>query len=112
MIVIKYSGSVLFSIENRTCWHNIITNDIKSLSWYSVWYPQETSLEIDHDKVIILDGNDYFLIKGDFDETRNVWEYGDKGYDPYNIMVYRKEVLKIRQLVKIKVAVFRITRIF
>lgn len=94
-IVIKYSGTVSFSISNKSCWHNIITRDIKSLSWYSVWYPQETSLQINHDKVILLNGSDYFLVKGNFNETRNIWEYGDKGYDPYNIMVYRKEILNI-----------------
>lgn len=93
-ILIKYSGSVAFSFEKRTCWHNIITKDIKSLSWYSVWYPQETSIKINHDNVIIEDGKDYFLVKGVYDENQNVWKYGDKGYDPYNIMAYRKEVLK------------------
>ena len=93
-ILIKYFGSVAFSFEKRTCWHNIITKDIKSLSWYSVWYPQETSITINHDNVIIEDGKDYFLVKGVYDESQNIWKYGDRGYDPYNIMAYRKEALK------------------
>lgn len=93
-ILVQYSGSVAFSFEKRTCWHNIITKDIKSLNWYSAWYPQETSIEINHDIVIMEDGKNYFLVKGIYDEDHNVWEYGDKGYDPYNIMAYRKESLK------------------
>jgi len=93
-IQIRYSGSVAFSPEKRSCWHNIITRDIKSLSWYSVWYPQGTSIEIQHDKVKILNGSDYFCVKGHYDEALNVWEYGDEGYDPFNIMAYRKEVLQ------------------
>jgi len=93
-IEIKYSGTISFSLENRSCWHNIITSDIKSLSWYSCWYPQELSIEIKHDKVIILNGQDYFLVKGRYDERGKAWEYGDRGYDPYNIVLYRKKALQ------------------
>lgn len=70
-IVIKYNGSVSFSVENR-CWYNIITSDIISLSWYSVWFPQETSINIDHDKVYLLNGSNYFLVKGVYDNERNI----------------------------------------
>ena len=84
-ITIKYYGSV-------TGWHNIITRDIKSLSFYSVWFPQETSIPITHDKVTIPNGQDYFVIKGTYE--KNTWEYGGKGYDPFNIVAYRKEGLK------------------
>ena len=94
IITVKYSGTVEYSQEKRSCWHNIITKDVKSLSMYSVWYPQETSIEINHDKAIIFDGSKYFLVKGVFYANRNVWEYGDNGYDPFNIMAYRKEALK------------------
>ena len=94
-IEINYNGSVAYSLENRSCWHNIITNDIKSLSWYSSWYPQDTSVGIVHDKVVILDGSRYVVVKGTYDEARNVWEYGDNGYKPFNIVAYRKEALQV-----------------
>ena len=84
-ITIEYHGKA-------TGWHNIITRDIKSLSYYSVWFPQDTSIPITHDKVIIPNGQDYFVVKGIYD--KDVWEYGGKGYDPFNIVAYRKERLK------------------
>jgi len=93
-IEIEYSGTVAFSSENRVCWHNIITDNLKSLSWYSVWFPQETSITVNHDKVIIKNGRDYFVVKGIYDKSRNVWEYGGKVFDPFNIVMYRKETLK------------------
>jgi len=94
-LTINYMGSVAYSLENRSCWHNIITDDIKSLSWYSAWFPQDTSVEIIHDKVIVVSGDDYFIVKGCFDEVRNIWEYGGNGNDPFNIVAYRKSVLKV-----------------
>jgi len=95
-IEINYSGTIAFTFSNGTgsCWHNIITKDIKSLSWYSVWFPQKTSIAINHDKVIITDGNELFVVKGIFNESQNTWEYGGKGYDPFNIVAYRKEALQ------------------
>lgn len=38
---ISYSGAVQFNAEKQKNYNNIITEDIVSLSWYSVWYPQE-----------------------------------------------------------------------
>ena len=93
-ITLNYSGTVAYSQEKQSCWHNIITRDIKSLSFYSAWYPQETSIEINNDEVILLDGDRYFLVKGVFNKEQNTWEYGNRGYDPFNIMAYRKDVLK------------------
>jgi len=94
-ITIIYTGAVAYSPENQSCWHNIITRDITSLSWYSSWYPQNTSVKIIHDKVVIPKGDAHFVVKGIWDEARHSWEYGDKGYDPFNIVMYRKEKLNI-----------------
>jgi len=94
-IAITYSGTVAFSFEERSCWHNIVTRDLKSLSFYSTWYPQDTSIAINRDKVVIVNGQDYFVVKGDYNEANNTWEYGGKGYDPFNIVVYRKDKLQI-----------------
>lgn len=88
-IILKYSGNT------PSGWNNTITKDIVSLSWYSVWYPQKTSIEIERDKVNVLQGGEYFLVKGIFHEQQNTWEYGGKGFDPYNIMLFRKEKLKV-----------------
>jgi hypothetical protein len=86
-LIIKYSGSV-------STWHNVITDDIKALSWYSVWYPQETSVELLKDEVDIHGLSDYFVVKGIYDEKTKIWKYGGRGFDEYNVIAYKKSVLK------------------
>ena len=92
---IAYAGTVCFSPEAGTCWHNTLTKDFKSLSWYSAWYPQEVSIPISHDMVAVKEGKAYFVVKGDYDAKRDIWLYGGKGYDPFNIVAYRKESVRM-----------------
>lgn len=87
-IVIKYSGSVF-------TWHNNLTEEIKALSWYSVWYPQELSHSVGSDEVHIHGCEDYYVVKGSYDQDNEVWKYGNCGYDPYNIIAYKKDALKV-----------------
>lgn len=87
-IIIKYSGSVF-------TWHNNITEEIKALSWYSVWYPQELSHNVSSDQVEIYECENYYVVKALYDENNKVWKYGNCGYDPYNIIAYKKDALKI-----------------
>jgi len=94
-IEISYNGSVAYSPKDRACFHNIITKDIKSLSWYSSWYPQDASVGIVHDKVVLLEGSRYVVVKGTYDAARDVWEYGGNGYDRFNIVAYRKAALQV-----------------
>jgi hypothetical protein len=82
-ITIKYHGTV-------SAWHNVITEDLKALSWYSVWYPQEISIDSSIDEVFIHQGSDYFIVKGCFDATTQIWHYGGHGYDPFNIIAFKK----------------------
>jgi hypothetical protein len=84
---ISYHGSI-------DGYHNIVTNNITTLSWYSVWYPQEIPFDF-NDEVIIENSEDLFIVKGFFCPEKKVWQYGGKGYDPFNIIAYKKDVLKI-----------------
>ena len=93
-IAIEYYGSVQFDLEKRKNWHNIVTDDFVSLSFYSVWYPQDISVDISIDNVIIKDGHHWFVIKGIFNPEDATWEYGNKGFDPYNIVAYNSASLQ------------------
>lgn len=92
---LTYCGSVRFDLEKRANWYNIVTDDFVSLSFYSAWFPQELSVEIPEDKVIIEDGSRWFVVKGDYDPDTLTWEYGGKGFDPYNIVAYDRTTMKV-----------------
>jgi hypothetical protein len=79
----------------KDSWYNVITEEIKSLSMYSVWFPQELPLKNIEDRVVIKGDDDLFVVKGIFDNEKRIWYYGGRGYDPFNIIVYKKSVLKI-----------------
>jgi hypothetical protein len=89
-VSIEYSG-VAYG------WHNVISDKIKALNWYSVWYPQELSINVKHDEITIYDSSDYFIVKGVYEESNRIWRYGDKGYDPYNIIAYKRNSLCIAE---------------
>lgn len=93
-ITIAYCGSVQFDMEKRKNWYNIVTDDFVSLSFYSAWYPQEMSIDISIDKVIIEDGQRWFVVKGIYKNKNSTWEYGNQGFDPYNIVAYNRDFLK------------------
>ena len=93
-ITIAYCGSVQFDMEKRKNWYNIVTDDFVSLSFYSAWYPQEMSIDISIDKVIIEDGQRWFVVKGIYNNKNSTWEYGNQGFDPYNIVAYNRDFLK------------------
>ncbi len=92
---ISYCGSVQFEPEARKNFNNIITEDIVSLSWYSVWYPQELPFKILNNKVIIGNGAPWFVLKAKYNDENNTWKYSNPLYDPYNIVAYRKNKLHI-----------------
>jgi hypothetical protein len=96
-IIIMYSGTLYSGTleKNRICWCNIITPEMRSLSYYSAWCPQETSIPIVNDKVVMLNGEEYFVVKGSYNSSHKAWEYGGKGYDPFNIVAYRKDKMQV-----------------
>ncbi len=93
-VYIKYSGSIHFDEANKKNWHNEITKDFVSLSWYSVWFPEDLSVDISADKVIVKNGHKWFIVKAEYDEKNDVWIYGNKGFDGYNIAAYAKDKLQ------------------
>ena len=60
--VIEYEGSVQFDPAQRKNWNNIITEDIVSMNWYSIWYPQELSVRLSHGKIIVLHGQHWVVV--------------------------------------------------
>lgn len=87
-LFIHYTGIV----DN---WYNIITEDLISLNWYSVWFPQDTSLPVTNEKVLIYGCSNYVILKATYDSTLKVWVYDNTVYDPCNIIAYKKDRLLI-----------------
>lgn len=86
-ILIKYAGV-------PSGWHNQVADEVKSVNWYGTWYPQEASCDVGLDEVSIHGCEAYEVVKGVYNPTTKLWQYGGQGYDPYNILVYKKESLK------------------
>lgn len=85
-VKIVYSGPVL-------AWLNIITDDVRALSSYSFWYPQFETNGILYDKVNVLGCENYFVVHATYEDDK--WIYGGNGYDPYNIIAFKKSALKV-----------------
>ncbi|MDR0949709.1 MAG: hypothetical protein LBM69_09365, partial [Lachnospiraceae bacterium] len=69
-------------------WCNIIEERRIALSSYSSWFPFGD--ELPSDWLIRLDGMpDYIVINGEYDAARNVWTYGQKGFDVGNIILLK-----------------------
>lgn len=90
---VSYRGTVRFDEEKRQNWHNTVTPDFVSLNWYSAWFPEEVSVPIKRDRVIVKNGSDWVIVKGEYDEENDVWLYGGRGFDGFNIVAYAKEKL-------------------
>lgn len=81
---IKYHGKI-------SGYFNIIEENRKALSFYSVWYPQETNTQMSDVLIRIHNLSDHFVLKADFDGDQKIWTYGDKGYDGGNIIALKKD---------------------
>lgn len=92
---IVYCGAVQFDRKKQKNWNNIITEDIASLSWYSVWYPQNLSVHVLKNRVFVHNAHEWVVLKANYDEGGDTWEYGGHGFDPYNIIAYRKSKLHL-----------------
>lgn len=86
-VKMKYGGKI-------NGWLNLITEEIISLNWYSVWFPQELSENAGLDLAEIFGCGDYILIKGEYDSEGNIRRYGGQGFDPFNLILYKKSSVK------------------
>lgn len=93
-IFIEYSGEVQFDPKQQKNWYNSISEDIISLSSYSVWYPQKVSVDLEVNRVMIPNGRDWFVVKAGYDVASDTWVYEDQAFDPYNIVAFRKDKLQ------------------
>ncbi len=100
---VKYSGTVRFDEEKRRNWHNAVTPDFVSLNWYSAWFPEDVSVPLSHDRVIVENGSKWVVVKGEYDEKNDVWLYGDHGFDAFNIVAYSREKLHVVDSSDIKI---------
>jgi hypothetical protein len=87
---IGYHGKV------NDCWYNIVTDDITALSSYSAWYPQGLPFNGPCKDIVTFENSEkYFVVKGTYDKFREQWSYGEEGYDPFNVIIYKKDKLKV-----------------
>lgn len=94
-LYISYSGMVQFDEEKKKNYNNVITQDIVSLSWYSVWFPQKFPFITLKNKVVLENGAPWFVLKAKYYPKNDVWDYSNPLNDPYNIIAYRKNKLNI-----------------
>ncbi|MCM1335563.1 MAG: hypothetical protein NC084_04505 [Bacteroides sp.] len=92
-LVVRYRGTAQYSDEKRQNWHNAVTPDFVSLNWYSVWFPEEVSVPIGDDRMIVRGGSRWFVVKGEYDETGDRWLYGGRGYDAFNLVAFARDKL-------------------
>lgn len=82
-LTIRYHGKI-------SGWCNILEENRKALSFYSVWYPQETSVALP-DIIIRIHGLcDYFILNAEYDWIQKTWTYGGRGYDTGNIIALKR----------------------
>ncbi|MDD3242705.1 MAG: hypothetical protein PHD32_03145 [Eubacteriales bacterium] len=74
-------------------WCSGVSEDIRALNWYSVWFPQELPFPVEEDGVTLYGCADWVLLKGTYDAQNQTWHYGGQGYDPFNLVLYRKASL-------------------
>lgn len=91
---IHYTGNVQIDEKNKKNFNNIITPDVVSMNWYSVWYPQELSVRLLKNSVVMQNGRPWFVLKADYDAEKDTWTYGKGRFDPYNIAAYKKDLLR------------------
>ena len=88
-LTLRYEGAV------GSWWHCAVSERLIALNWYSVWFPQELPFAQLRDLVLVEGCGDYLMLKGTRDEEADVWRYGGEGYDPFNLLLYRRESMHI-----------------
>lgn len=88
-VVLAYEGQV------GTWWHCAVSRELIALNWYAVWFPQELPFEVQEDRTEVEGCENYLLLKGTWDAHSGTWRYGGEGYDPFNLILYRRDSVQI-----------------
>ena len=71
-LTLRYSGSAAVDVEKHG-WNNGICAEMACLNFYSAYVPQELPFAL----------------------ARDEWTYGGEGFDPFNLIAYRRETMQI-----------------
>lgn len=88
-VALAYEGRV------GTWWHCVVSRELIALNWYAVWFPQELPFEVQEDRTEVEGCENYLLLKGTWDAHSGTWRYGGEGYDPFNLILYRRDSVQI-----------------
>lgn len=88
-VTLDYAGQV------GAWWHCAVAEKLIALNWYSVWFPQELPFAVAKDLVLVEGCENYLLLKGTWDAHSGTWRYGGEGYDPFNLILYRRDSVQI-----------------
>lgn len=88
-VALAYEGQV------GTWWHCVVSRELIALNWYAVWFPQELPFEVQEDRTEVEGCENYLLLKGTWDAHSGTWRYGGEGYDPFNLILYRRDSVQI-----------------
>lgn len=88
-VALAYEGQV------GTWWHCVVSRELIALNWYAVWFPQELPFEVQEDRTEVEGCENYLLLKGSWDAHSGTWRYGGEGYDPFNLILYRRDSVQI-----------------
>lgn len=90
-VTLAYEGQV------GPWWLCAVDERLIALNWYAVWFPQEMPFEVQEDRAEVEGCEDYLLLKGSWDAQTGLWRYGGEGYDPFNLLLYRRACVHIAQ---------------
>lgn len=93
-LTLRYSGGAAVDVEKHG-WNNGICAEMACLNFYSAYVPQELPFALAQDRLVLRRGAPWFLVKGRYDAARDEWTYGGEGFDPFNLIAYRRETMQI-----------------
>ena len=88
------SGGAAVDVEKHG-WNNGICAEMACLNFYSAYVPQELPFALAQDRLVLRRGAPWFVVKGRYDAARDEWTYGGEGFDPFNLIAYRRETMQI-----------------
>lgn len=88
------SGGAAVDVEKHG-WNNGICAEMACLNFYSAYVPQELPFALAQDRLVLRRGAPWFVVKGRYDAARDEWTYGGEGFDPFNLIAYRRETMQV-----------------